>query len=87
MTFTEKGIRTKKLSEVKTYFNREGMELFGEQGFGVEVVNALKNIGAFAGDDIEIYDEWDDENGAGTINGRTFYEDANWGQLRFAWEF
>ena len=79
-------IITKSLEDIRDYFEEDALFYTGEKGFGQEVVDALESIGAKDGDEIEIFYYWDDENGAGTINGRTFYEDANWNELRFVWE-
>lgn len=76
-------IKTNNLDEIRNIFEQEGIEDYGIEGFGQEVVDALTAIGAKDGDDIVIYQYWYDETGAGTINGRTFYEDMDYTELRF----
>ena len=79
-------MKTNSFEEIRIFFEEVGREDYGEDGFGQEVVDALEKIGAKDGDEIEMFEYWDDENGAGTLNGKTFYENANNSELRFAWE-
>lgn len=78
-------IKTNNIEEIRQMLEQDGIEDYGEEGFGTEVVEALRKLGVQQGDQIEIFRYWDDELGAGTINGRTFYEDIRNAQLRFTW--
>lgn len=79
-------VSTTLLDEIREMFDEWGLVDYGEAGFGTEIVDALKAIGAKNGDIITIYQYWDEEAGAGLINDRVFYEDTNNNEVRFTFE-
>ena len=78
------------LNEVAEHMEQEGMESFGEAGFGAEYVAALKKLGVTDEDEIEIFPTSpmgfiSEENGSGRVNGRLFGEDGNCCELALYW--
>lgn len=78
------------LEEVRKYMEQQGLESFGEAGFGDEYVNALLKLGVTDKDEIEIFEsDWrgiiSEKTGNGRVNGRTFGEDGNNCELALYW--